>query len=53
MHVLMERLRARDYRLLDTQFINDHVARFGAIEIPRAAYLRQLKAAITQRACFV
>ncbi len=52
-HVLMERLRARGYRLLDTQFMNDYVARLGAIEIPRATYLRRLKAAIAEAVWFV
>lgn len=52
MHVLMERLRQRGYALLDSQFINPHVAQFGAIEIPRAEYLKRLKAAIAQQARF-
>jgi leucyl/phenylalanyl-tRNA--protein transferase len=47
-HALLERLRQRGYILLDTQFLNDHVARFGAIEIPRAEYLERLQEAIVQ-----
>lgn len=31
-------LRAAGYRLLDTQFLTDHLAQFGAMEISRARY---------------
>lgn len=34
------------YRLFDTQFLTPHLARMGAIEIPRDAYRRQLSAAL-------
>ncbi len=34
------------FTLFDTQFITPHLARMGAVEISRAAYHRQLKAAI-------
>ena len=43
---LVERLRARRFLLLDTQFMNEHVRQFGAKEIPRKAYLSLLKRAI-------
>ncbi|MFN8558422.1 MAG: leucyl/phenylalanyl-tRNA--protein transferase [Dehalococcoidia bacterium] len=43
---LVERLRARGFALLDTQYQTDHLARFGTIEVPRAAYLRRLRAAL-------
>ena len=36
-HLVM-RLRLGGYVLLDTQFITDHLARFGTVEIPRAKY---------------
>jgi leucyl/phenylalanyl-tRNA--protein transferase len=52
-HALVERLRERGYVLLDTQFLNPHVERLGAVEIPRAAYLRRLKAAIARPASFI
>ena len=39
---LVGRLNAGGYRLLDTQFITDHLASLGAIEIPRAEYERRL-----------
>ena len=34
-HHLILRLREKEFGLLDTQFINDNVARFGAIEIAK------------------
>lgn len=43
---LVERLRARRYRLLDTQWVTDHLLQFGAIEIPRRRYLQLLDAAL-------
>jgi leucyl/phenylalanyl-tRNA---protein transferase len=44
---LVERLRAGGFVLLDTQFLTDHLARFGAYEVPRALYERQLSDALT------
>jgi leucyl/phenylalanyl-tRNA--protein transferase len=35
---LVARLRLGGFRLLDTQFITAHLARFGAVEVPRTAY---------------
>lgn len=43
---LVARLRAGGYRLLDTQFITQHLTQFGAREIPRAAYKKLLREAI-------
>lgn len=43
---LVERLRARGFTLLDTQWSTPHLARFGAVEIPRREYLRRLRAAL-------
>jgi leucyl/phenylalanyl-tRNA--protein transferase len=43
---LMERLRERGYQLFDVQFVNEHTARLGAIEIPRREYLRRLRMAV-------
>ena len=40
-HYLIEILKHNGFRLLDTQFINDNVLRYGAIEIPRSR--RELK----------
>ena len=47
---LVERLRARGFSLLDVQWVTPHLEQFGAIEIPRAKYLRLLAAAL-QRDC--
>lgn len=43
---LVERLRRRGFVLLDTQWNTPHLARFGAREIGRAAYLRRLRLAL-------
>ncbi len=43
---LVERLRARDFLLLDTQWSTDHLQQFGVIDIPRRHYLRLLAEAV-------
>jgi leucyl/phenylalanyl-tRNA--protein transferase len=43
---LVARLRLGGFALLDTQFITEHLARFGTVEIPRAEYRRRLAAAV-------
>ena len=43
---LVERLRARRFVLLDTQWLTPHLQQFGAIEIPRNHYLRLLRRAV-------
>jgi leucyl/phenylalanyl-tRNA--protein transferase len=43
---LVERLRAQGFILLDSQYLNDYIASFGGIEIPRAEYLSRLEAAV-------
>lgn len=53
MIALVARLRAGGYRLLDTQFVTDHLARFGAVEIPRATYQTRLAEAIARPADFL
>jgi leucyl/phenylalanyl-tRNA---protein transferase len=45
-HYLIEILRENNFELLDTQFINDNVRRFGAIEISKTKYINLLKAAV-------
>jgi leucyl/phenylalanyl-tRNA---protein transferase len=50
---LIERLRARGFTLLDTQWVTPHLQQFGAIEIPRPDYLRQLEASLALEASFV
>ncbi len=47
---LVARLRAGGYRLLDTQFITDHLAQFGTVEIPREIYAMRLEEAVQDRA---
>ncbi|MEQ1860134.1 MAG: leucyl/phenylalanyl-tRNA--protein transferase [Chthoniobacteraceae bacterium] len=42
LHALVERLRARGFALLDTQWTTPHLLNFGTCEIPRATYLEQL-----------
>jgi leucyl/phenylalanyl-tRNA--protein transferase len=49
---LVARLRLGGYRLLDTQFLTPHLARFGGIEITRARYHRLLADALAYRASF-
>jgi leucyl/phenylalanyl-tRNA---protein transferase len=44
---LVARLIGSGYTLLDTQFVTEHLQRFGAIEIPRADYRRRLAAALS------
>ncbi len=43
---LVERMRARGFALLDTQWVTPHLASLGAREIPRREYLKRLKAAV-------
>jgi leucyl/phenylalanyl-tRNA--protein transferase len=50
--MLVERLRAGGYRLLDTQFITDHLRQFGAIEVPRQTYRQLLRQALGREARF-
>src|SRR5580693_1790611 len=49
---LVARLRLGGFRLLDTQFLTPHLARFGGIEISRARYHRLLAEALCYRAVF-
>ena len=43
---LVDRLRARGFTLLDIQWVTPHLEQFGAIEISRKEYLKQLAAAV-------
>lgn len=43
---LVERLRERGFRLLDTQWLTLHLSRFGGYEIPRKAYHQALARAL-------
>lgn len=47
---LVARLRRGGFRLLDVQYLTPHLARLGAIEVPRETYRRQLAVALAARA---
>ena len=49
---LVQRLRRQGYVLMDIQQLTPHTAQFGAIEIPRAEYLRRLAEALCVSASF-
>lgn len=52
-HYLLENLKQRNFKLLDTQFINDNVKRFGAIEIPKRQFMKILKDSISTKNKFI
>lgn len=47
---LVDHLRRCGYRLFDTQFLTDHLASLGAVEISRASYHALLEAAVMEHA---
>jgi leucyl/phenylalanyl-tRNA--protein transferase len=49
---LVARLRRGGYTLLDTQFVTDHLASFGALEVSRREYQRMLEKALPVEANF-
>jgi leucyl/phenylalanyl-tRNA--protein transferase len=49
---LVERLRARGFVLLDTQWTTPHLEQFGIIELPREEYLRRLADAVARECAF-
>src|SRR5262245_61730878 len=49
---LVGRLRSGGFRLLDTQFVTDHLKTFGAIEVSRRQYHRLLEAALVGESNF-
>lgn len=49
---LVQRLRARGFALLDSQYSNPHVMRFGAQEMAESEYLERLAAAVQLPASF-
>jgi leucyl/phenylalanyl-tRNA---protein transferase len=49
---LVARLRAGGFRLLDAQFVTEHLKAFGAIELSRRQYHQLLEQALTSRADF-
>ena len=49
---LVARLKAGGYKLLDTQFVTAHLARFGAVEVTRTVYHRLLGQALSVKGDF-
>ncbi len=49
---LVTHMRARQMTLLDIQWVTPHLAKFGAVEIPRSQYLSHLAHAIVQPCTF-
>jgi leucyl/phenylalanyl-tRNA---protein transferase len=49
---LVARLNRGGFRLLDAQFINDHLKRFGALEVTRRKYQQMLETALSAEADF-
>jgi leucyl/phenylalanyl-tRNA--protein transferase len=47
---LVARMRMGGYTLLDTQFVTNHLAQFGAIEVPRDTYKAMLATAVPTQA---
>ena len=43
---LVERMKAKGFVLLDTQFTTEHLKTFGAIDLPKDDYLKLLHAAV-------
>jgi leucyl/phenylalanyl-tRNA--protein transferase len=50
---LVARLRAGGYRLLDTQFLTDHLKSLGAVEVTRRQYHKMLETAVAEDADFL
>jgi leucyl/phenylalanyl-tRNA---protein transferase len=49
---LVARLKTGGYRLLDTQFVTEHLRTFGAVEVPKRRYHRLLEEALAGEAEF-
>jgi leucyl/phenylalanyl-tRNA--protein transferase len=49
---LVARLKAGGYRLLDTQFVTDHLKTFGAVAVSRRQYHKHLETALAVSADF-
>ena len=49
---LVARLKAGGYRLLDTQYVTEHLRTFGAVEVPKRRYHRLLEEALIGEADF-
>ena len=49
---LVDRLRSRGYKLLDTQWVTEPLEQFGAVEVPRARYLELLSHSLRSSCAF-
>jgi leucyl/phenylalanyl-tRNA--protein transferase len=49
---LVQRLRERDYELLDTQASTEHLRQFGCIDLPARDYLNLLRRALRKKCQF-
>ncbi len=49
---LIERLKVGGYKILDTQFINEHLKQFGAIEVSNNEFKKIIKKNINEEADF-
>jgi leucyl/phenylalanyl-tRNA--protein transferase len=49
---LVNILRRRGFQLLDSQYANEHILRFGAIEIPVEKYMATLESAVCEPAAW-
>lgn len=49
---LVARLKKADFALLDTQFVTDHLAQFGVVEMPRSGFRQVLSTALDRSAAF-
>ncbi len=52
LYYLVQHLRARGFRLLDTQFQTAHLMKLGAVEISRRRYLALLRQALAVKTAF-
>ena len=53
LELLLRQLRRQGFELFDIQFLTEHTARMGGVEIPRREYLRRLRKALASSATFV
>ena len=51
-HALIQLLKSNKFELLDTQFMNDNVLRYGAIEIDRDDFLIRLSKGLSKSCAF-
>jgi leucyl/phenylalanyl-tRNA--protein transferase len=49
---LVQRLRERDFQLLEVQYLTEHLAQFGTTTIPDQEYMRRLREALAVQRAF-